>query len=125
MTLGEAIARGLPLVVDVGSGNRRYAAELWITRTGIAFADVGWDQLAHAGHPFHLVEGPVSPDGPPWRVGDAAIDLIVQGEPLYAEVAAWSGHRAGKTAAAERETALASLQRDLGPIEVIEEPTPA
>lgn len=91
MELFNAFEKGLPLVIDVGGGNERLIAELFKQPGGIAFADIGWPDATW--HPFHVVDGEISGDGP-WFVGGHEIRVAFEGEQLFEDWQNWQRYRA-------------------------------
>jgi len=61
-------------VIEVFPGMTRPIAELFVTRKGVVFADVGWySEYGCSWHPFHEALGKILRDGDRWTVGESII----------------------------------------------------
>jgi hypothetical protein len=110
MTLFDAFNAGLPLAVEIAPDNQRPIAALFPHPRGIVFADVGWPEAT--GHPFHVLEGAVTGDGP-WFVGTTRIREIDHGDPLAEAWNTWHAYRQSPEGAwATPERARQYMQRD-------------
>ena len=74
--LMEAYDSGARLSVNV-AGGWRVISSMVEYDGGIAFADLFWSEPSYSGHPFHIVEGKITGEGP-WKVGDTEIRRIRQ-----------------------------------------------
>ncbi len=89
MNVLDAIAQGRPLLIHVAPDNDRLIAALVKHPKGWVFADVGWAGPLCSFHPFHLVEGELSGEGP-WQLGDYVITEAEPGSEQAKEWAAWT-----------------------------------
>lgn len=87
-------------MIDLGDGNERLMAEIFPHSAGIVFADIGWPEATW--HPFHLVEGELTGDGP-WEIAGHEIRFAFDGEQLYADWARWLEYRRGEGSRFNRE----------------------
>jgi hypothetical protein len=95
MDLLIASQQGLPLVYRLRpTWPEGLVAHAFATAQGVLVADIGWGGdstgLLPGGHPFHALEGTVTPDGPPWRIGQARFRLLEDGDALAAE---WNAYQ--------------------------------
>lgn len=112
MKLDQAVELELPLVAEIAPDNRRIMAHAFVEGDIVVFADIGWDQPAHPGHPFHRLEGQVQGEGP-WRVGSVDLVEIEHGDPLAEEWNAWLAYRQStEGAGATRPAARAALKQE-------------
>ena len=102
-----------PLVIDVdGDGeNVRVIAEVFDHAEGIVFADIGFCRLDHPGHPYHIVEGELSGDGP-WEVGNAKIFTIDDSNDLFFDWYEWEQNK--ERVGCTREVARQGIKNDIG-----------
>jgi hypothetical protein len=108
MSLIEELNRpGKWWVIELAPDNRRVMAELFEHPNGIVFADIGWDDQGHSGHPFHVIEGELERKGNGFRVGQARIIEIEEDDPLCGEWLGWVNYI--KSAAGRRATREACL----------------
>jgi hypothetical protein len=77
-----------PVVIRVRENIERVIAEIFEHPDGIIFADVGYCAPLYSGHPFHLVEGKVTGNGP-WKVGKATIRTATEDEVYFNEWRKW------------------------------------
>lgn len=94
MDLIEISKTGEPLGIDLGEGNRRIMAELFLAVGGIVFADIGWSDPLCSFNPFHYVKGRVSEEDP-WFIGDHEIFKITRDDDLYHQWECWERAKAG------------------------------
>ena len=84
MTPGECSATGQMLIIEHPIGGRRHADHVFDIEDGIAFADSGWDDPMNAGHPFHIIQGELSGQGP-WtlesKVGQCQVYALQADDP--------------------------------------------
>lgn len=112
MKLRDAIAQRLPLAIRLAEDNDRPMAEAFVVPGGLAFADIFWNE-GLGRHPFHLVEGEISGEGP-WKVGAAEVRQIDHGDPRADEWNRWMAYKdtdAGRLAT--RGAAWDDLQESL------------
>jgi len=77
-----------PVVIHVREGVERVVGEIFEHPDGIVFADVGYCAPMQSGHPYHVVEGTVTGDGP-WKVGKAEIRIATDAEVYFEEWRQW------------------------------------
>lgn len=101
MKATEALKQGKALVIEIDEDNRRVVAELFQIGGQWIFADIGWTDPLNTGHPFHMVKGELTGEGP-WRLGRYKIEEIGPEDLLWRESQEWAAYARKTNATTER-----------------------
>lgn len=96
-------------------GMVRPAAEVFVFAdgSGIAFADLGWNDPLFSGHPFHLIKGEITGEGP-WLIGNVKLYEIDGQDDLATAFRHWEREIQDRDKRELRERCKSSIESEFG-----------
>lgn len=111
MKATEALKQGKALVIEIDQYNRRVIADLFQIDGHWVFVDIGWTDPLNTGHPYHMVDGELTGEGP-WQLGRYKIEEIGPDDPSWTESQQWAIKAVETNATTER--AIKSAKSSFG-----------